>query len=466
MRARLAAVALGFAAVAVGATVDPRGWGEAQPAAGTAAVVAGPQVVVVELPREIARQVTGPTLLVYFSPSCPHCVRVAPEIGQLATRLAGRAKVLGVAAGGTSTPAILELFRAEHGWAFEVVRDEDRAIGAAIGAEGTPAAILLDRKGGEIVARDLWYPYAPGADALVELRLHPSDPFAPLRAGYRGARACGACHTKELEAWLLSHHSIAWATLVRSGDDDDPACVGCHVTGHGQPGGWSGAPADAKLVDVGCEACHGPGGPHDGVPTKAEDTCAGCHDAKHSIAFSVAKGLPLIDHYRTVAMDDVALRTARQALVQGEAPRDLLAFADGERVGSAACAGCHAAEHGQWAAGPHAHAMATLASAGAAADVACVRCHATSRTGGPPAASVDGYRLDESVGCEACHGPGGAHVRAGGGKDNIVGLGESCPVCVIEAVCTRCHTAAWDPDWNLDADLPRAGHRTPAPPRP
>lgn len=448
-----------LAVVSVAATVDPRGWSEGKPAAAAAQILAGPELTPVTLPKDLARRIAGPTLLFYFSPGCPHCVRVAPEIAALAKRTAGSLTVIGVAAGGTATPAVVEYFKITHGWTFEVVRDETRAIGAAMGAEGTPAALLVDKVGGAVVARDRWYPYAPGADVLVEMRLSKGDPFAAFQGrGYLGSRACASCHVHEAEAWLLSHHSVAWATLVKDDKHTDPECVACHVTGMGQPGGWDGNP-ESKLVDVGCEACHGAAGPHDGVPTAPEGTCAACHDAKHSIAFSYAKGLPLLDHFRSVAMSDAELVEARKSLIQGEVSRDLLAFADGERVGSAACASCHAAEHAQWAASPHAHAMATLVGAKAADQPACVSCHATARVGGPPPATLEGYRMDESVGCESCHGPGGAHVAAKGGKDNIVGLGESCPVCVIEAVCTRCHTSAWDPDWDLDRDLPRAGHR-------
>ena len=31
-------------------------------------------------------------------------------------------------------------------------------------------------------------------------------------------------------------------------------------------------------------------------------------------------------------------------------------------------------------------------------------------------------------------------------------------MCVIEAVCTSCHTSGWDPLWNLDKKLPMANH--------
>jgi hypothetical protein len=69
----------------------------------------------------------------------------------------------------------------------------------------------------------------------------------------------------------------------------------------------------------------------------------------------------------------------------------------------------------------------------------------------------------ESVGCEACHGPGGAHIAAKGGTDNIEKLGDDCPVCVIEAVCTSCHTSEFDKDWDLDTHLPKVGHGKPTP---
>jgi len=49
-------------------------------------------------------------------------------------------------------------------------------------------------------------------------------------------------------------------------------------------------------------------------------------------------------------------------------------------------------------------------------------------------------------------------VAAGGGKDNIQGLGESCPVCVLEALCTSCHTQEWDKDWDLDTHLKAIDH--------
>src|SRR5690606_34565948 len=120
-----------------------------------------------------------------------------------------------------------------------------------------------------------------------------------------------------------------------------------------------GSPHSA-LVDVGCESCHSGGGPHDGAPIEPSATCEGCHDDKHSIAFTYEKGLPLLDHFKASAMDEATFHEARVALWEGTAPRTLLAFGDGAFVGSAACESCHEAEHTWWEGSPHGTAMATL----------------------------------------------------------------------------------------------------------
>jgi hypothetical protein len=284
------------------------------------------------------------------------------------------------------------------------------------------------------------------------------DPWSVFRPDrYVGNRTCGACHVQELDSWLLTHHSVAWFTLEKQEATTDAKCTGCHVTGHGKPGGWSGDPT-SYLVDVGCEQCHSASGPHDGQRVDPTEACAGCHDAEHSVAFDLARGVKLLDHFATAGMDERAAYEARLALVKGEAPRELLAFPEGAYVGSDACATCHPAEHRDWKGSPHAGAMAKLVEGGAHEAVDCVRCHAEPKRSGPVPTELGGFRTEEGVGCESCHGPGEAHVAAGGGKGNVVGLGDSCPVCVVEAICTSCHTSAWDPTWDLKTALPKVSH--------
>lgn len=467
-------------------TPDPRGWTAGTKAAGAPMVLAGPQErPVIAFPKAVLDAVSRPTLLFYFSPTCPHCRRVAGEIEALSKELAAvGAQVVGVASGSSSEAELLE-FRATYAIDFPILVDRDHAIQAAMGAQATPSAMLVrpppDPRStgssasrpavstsssasrpvvsdkGKLEAVDVWYPYVPGWDALVLGRV-TGDAFAPYTPGrYVGTNACSACHTQEHRSWLLTLHSVAWRTLARDGKDRDPACTPCHVIGASAPGGWTPALGDTRLVDVGCEACHGPGGPHDGQAADPRAACAGCHDEKHAIGFTVERGVPLIDHYAANALDEAAFDAVRRKLYAGEVPQELVAFPIGNNVGSGKCIECHPAEHAWWSGDGHANAMAQLAAEGSA-DPACVRCHATARRSGPPPTTIDGFDRMGGVGCESCHGPGEAHVAAKGGTSNIQGLGDSCPVCVIDAVCTSCHTPQWSPDWKLEDRLRAVRH--------
>ena len=233
-----------------------------------------------------------------------------------------------------------------------------------MGIQSTPSALLVNKESKEKVrVVDAWYPYMPGFDTLVEMRLTKGGPFSAFRPGeYHGTQVCGTCHVYEAQSWQLTHHSVAWFTLGKHKKQDDAECIGCHVTGYQQPTGWNGH-EDSVLADVGCEACHGPGGPHDGEPTAPESTCAGCHDKKHSIAFSYEKGLPLLDHFAAEGMTDQAFYERRKALAEGTAERGLLAFGEGKVQGAAACMGCHTEIHGTWSTSDHGQAMATLKEA-------------------------------------------------------------------------------------------------------
>jgi len=409
----LISVVAAGATLAVAATSDPRGWtAGGTVAAGTAAAVAGPvDTPAIPFPPALVERIDRPTVLFYFSPTCPHCRHVAPEIEALHRRLVASrdARVLGIASP-TGTAEELQEFTSTFGITFPVVVDEDRGILTAMGARATPSAMLVtrDKRPGTLVAKDRWYPYLAGQDVLIEGRVG-GNLWSIFRPGATlGNQACAACHTEEHASFELSWHSVAWNTLVRQGKDRDRACTPCHVTGVGP----------AALPDVGCEACHGPGGPHDGERTDPRTTCARCHDADHSIAFSYEKGLPLIDHFAAVGRTDEEIRARRLELHAGEGPRPLLAFPTGKTVGSIACQRCHPAAYDTWATSPHATA----------------------------------------AGCEECHGPGEAHVAAKGGTENIQGLGESCPVCVLEALCTSCHTPVKSPDFELEDALAAIRH--------
>ncbi len=70
-------------------------------------------------------------------------------------------------------------------------------------------------------------------------------------------------------------------------------CVLCHVTGYGSDvgGGFADPASTPQLIDVQCEACHGPGEAHAKDPSKpygemeTPGGCQGCHDPDNSAAF-------------------------------------------------------------------------------------------------------------------------------------------------------------------------------------
>ncbi len=87
------------------------------------------------------------------------------------------------------------------------------------------------------------------------------EPAPAGAASYVGVAACSACHAEEKKVWDASPHAGAYETLQKKHVEFNLECVGCHVTGYGKAGG-STVTHVAKLEDVGCEVCHGPGSLH------------------------------------------------------------------------------------------------------------------------------------------------------------------------------------------------------------
>ena len=442
-------------------------------AEGTATVLAGPQglappaldMALIRMDGEVVDAfslVTGPTFLFYYSASCSHCQHVAPEVAALAKRLEGQITFVGVGSGSNSLSELRE-FTDTYSLPFVSYKDFMRTFARNNNATSTPQLLFVRPTEAGFESLGEWRPFTGGMSLIAEIQartLLGQDPWPAFRSGvFHGAQACGACHATELRSWGLTHHSIAYWTLYDRKDAEKLECVGCHVTGLGEPGGFVVGDHGSVLADVTCEACHGPGGPHvpgADKPPPAADQCVRCHDAEHSIRFSVERALPHVSHFRPEAVDPTLFARAREDLVDGNAPRPLTAFPEGANLGDGSCVECHKKESKSFQKDAHSSAMKTLKSRGSHTDVQCVSCHATPKT--TPATKVSDFHKG-GVGCEACHGPGEQHVAAEGGKENIVGLGDSCPVCVVEAICTRCHTPEHDPDWNLEEALKKVGHR-------
>lgn len=91
---------------------------------------------------------------------------------------------------------------------------------------------------------------------------------------YVGARRCMPCHIKQFRTWGETAMSQAYWSLgpgvkveekLAAGLDperdysSDPTCLECHVTGWGEPSGFTTVTETPYLAGVTCESCHGPG---------------------------------------------------------------------------------------------------------------------------------------------------------------------------------------------------------------
>jgi hypothetical protein len=102
-------------------------------------------------------------------------------------------------------------------------------------------------------------------------------------------------------------------------------------------------------------------------------------------------------------------------------------------VGADACKACHAPYVAAWADTKHARAFGRLGAADREGGQ-CVRCHVT---GSPDTIAAEGAQPSlPGVQCEACHGPGRAHIDAAQSGAAKPGGTVARPP---EATCTRCH---------------------------
>ncbi len=167
---------------------------------------------------------------------------------------------------------------------------------------------------------------ALGLDGL-EIRAVP-HPRRDVQGEFVGSEKCANCHEKSYEIWRKSGHAKAWETLVRLDPPriHDPECISCHVTGwhptryFPYESGFLSQERTPKLIDVGCESCHGPGGEHvaaemggdiarqqraaqamivtkEEAETSEAHSCRNCHDLDNSPDFDFAKYWPLVEHY-------------------------------------------------------------------------------------------------------------------------------------------------------------------------
>jgi peroxiredoxin len=403
-----------------------------------------------------------PVVLTFFLSTCSHCQDALRFFRDELARLPENARpvFVGVAID-NRTYSVESTLKEKKLDFFPVLTDEDRALQTAYGSFAKVPDILLVDAAGRIAYRETGWEGSHDPDVMRMRLARLTGREAPMllsRNGFSGNDACAVCHAAETATWRFTEHASAFDTLVTRAADRDAKCVGCHVVGFGETGGWSPAGREEHLEDVGCESCHGRGGGHleprakktaAAAPTDYRAACARCHDATHSLGFQYETFLPKVSHAAIAALGPAE---RAKLVAEQDRPRDLLpktsAFA-----GSAACRSCHEKEYDVWSRSAHARSVESLRKEGKDDEAKCLSCHVTgyARPGGfPDKGKARSHEDLARVGCESCHGPGAEHVKAEGKQPaGVVKLGDKCDSCVILQICGSCHDDANDPGFRF-----------------
>jgi hypothetical protein len=133
-------------------------------------------------------------------------------------------------------------------------------------------------------------------------QLKASGSSAEAAGVYLGVGGCVTCHPGAFDTYTRTRHAQAFRTLASQFVQRDNGCVGCHTTGYGQKGGYSGFRrhgSQVDLIDVQCEACHGPGTEHSrdgGYVDSAIQSCVKCHNEEQDPDFDFEKAWEKIKH--------------------------------------------------------------------------------------------------------------------------------------------------------------------------
>ncbi len=330
-----------------------------------------------------------------------------------------------------------------YGISYRFFRRDGRFFVRTAGADGVPAdfevpysfgveplqQLLLDAGGGRLQALPIaWDVAGRRWFALYDEPTPPGDLLHWSSALLNWNAMCADCHS----------------TDVRRGFDPE---TNRYATS------WSG-------IDVGCQACHGPGSAHVAAaeagdaggllvgfaadaPRAEIDACAPCHARRHPVSAGYRHGEPLLDHYLPALLDEGLYHADGQMLdevyVYGSFVQTPM-YARGVR-----CSDCH---------DPH---SARLVAEG---NAVCTQCHQSEPPARFPSLAARVYDAPEhhhhepgaaGSACVDCHMPARTYMGVDPRRDHsfrvprpdlAVGLG-------TPDACSGCHAgrdAAWAAD--------------------
>ena len=90
------------------------------------------------------------------------------------------------------------------------------------------------------------------------------EAMASKKYSYTGNAKCRLCHRDFFLGRKEDKHDHAYEKLVATQPEhaENPRCMTCHTTGHGVRSGFKNMKRTARLANVQCEGCHGPGSVH------------------------------------------------------------------------------------------------------------------------------------------------------------------------------------------------------------
>lgn len=172
----------------------------------------------------------------------------------------------------------------------------------------------LNKKDGSILWLDSSFETKEGvfAQILSDYHVHAKNFYEKLAeakekdllySSFAGAKSCKLCHAKAYDVWKESKHQRAFETLETQSKHQIPECVGCHVLGFAEKGGFISKDKTPDFKGVQCENCHGARKEHMLDPSKKpphsldpKTVCQNCHHSPHSPDFRFDSYWPKITH--------------------------------------------------------------------------------------------------------------------------------------------------------------------------
>tara|TARA_Y100000590_G_scaffold192329_2_gene218648 strand:- start:627 stop:2660 length:2034 start_codon:yes stop_codon:yes gene_type:complete len=400
------------------------------------------------------------TVIVFFLHTCPHCHHALSffkkELAKIP--LKQRPNFIGISVQGNLKNVTRSLEKYDIDF-FKPYRDPSKKIQQSFGdLSSYPTSFIIDPENRLISREEGWNPRRH--PHLLRMRIAQisgmSVPMLLNSKGFSGNEFCGTCHDNQHDTWALTTHARAFETLIKHGAESDPNCVGCHVVGWEQTGGYSLERPTSHLEGVGCESCHGRGGPHlspDFVKNDNYETvCLNCHDSKHSLGFDYKTFALKTSHKSNTQYLSLTDEEKLKLVLSRKKARNTLPENGATYVGSDACRDCHSSEYQIWS--QQAHALSTQSLGDQKENSDCLKCHTTG-FGSPGGFPVNAALSDDMdlgrVGCESCHGPGSVHIANGSKKkESILALTDKCGSCVILEICSGCHDDANDPGFEFE----------------